>query len=62
LRLSFNSLAGTNYVLQSRTDLVSGSWATLPDTTNSGNGGTMQQTVTNAVNTPQQFYRVKQLP
>ena len=62
LRLSFNSLAGTNYVLQSRTDLVPGSWATLPGTTNSGNGSTVQQTVTNAVNLPQQFFRVEQLP
>jgi hypothetical protein len=62
LRLSFNSLAGTNYVLQSRADLVSGSWATLPGTTNSGNGGPVQQTLSNAVNLPQQFYRVKQLP
>ena len=62
LRLSFNSLARTNYVLQSLADLGSGSWATLPGTTNSGNGGTVQQTLSNAVNTPQQFYRVKQLP
>ena len=45
-----------------RTDLVSGSWATLPGTTNSGNGSTLQQTLTNAINLPQQFFRVKQLP
>jgi hypothetical protein len=62
LRLSFNSLAGTNYVIQSRADLASGSWATLPGTTNSGTGSTVEQTLINAVNTPQQFYRVKQLP
>jgi sugar lactone lactonase YvrE len=62
LRLGFTSQAGTNYALQSRADLSSGSWATLPGTTNSGTGGTVQQTLTNALIQPRQFYRVQQLP
>ena len=62
LRLSFTSLAGTNYTIQSRADLSSGMWATLSGTTNSGTGGTVQQTLTNAFSQPQQFYRVQQVP
>ena len=62
LRLSFTSLAGTNYTIQSRADLSSGMWATLSGTTNSGTGGTVQQTLTNAFSQLQQFYRVQQVP
>ena len=62
LRLSYTSLAGTNYAVQSRADLSSGAWATLPGTTNSGTGSTLQKTLTNAFTAPQQFYRVQQVP
>jgi len=62
LRLSFTSLAGTNYVIQSRADLSSGTWATLVGTANSGTGGIVQQTLTNALAVAQQFYRVQQVP
>jgi len=62
LRLSFTSQTGTNYVIQSRAELSSGAWATLNGTTNSGTGGTVQQTLTNALAAAQQFYRVQQLP
>jgi len=62
LRLSYTSLAGTNYAVQSRADLSSGAWATLPGTTNFGTGSTLQQTLTNAFTAPQQFYRVQQSP
>ena len=60
LQLSFTSQSGTNYAVQSRADLSSGTWMTLPDTTNFGTGGIMQQTLTNAFSQPQQFYRVQQ--
>ncbi|MEJ0088451.1 MAG: hypothetical protein WDM80_01625 [Limisphaerales bacterium] len=62
LRLSFTSLAGTNYAIQSRADLSSGTWVTLGGTTNSGTGGIVQQTLTNALAMAKQFYRVQQLP
>ena len=62
VRLSFTSQAGINYAIRSRTNLSSGTWATLAGTTNSGTGGTVQQTLTNALTQPQQFYQVKQLP
>ncbi len=62
LRVSFNSQTGFNYAIQSRADLDSGTWATLAGTTNSGTGGTVLQTLTNALAQPQQFYRAQQLP
>ena len=62
LRASFNSQTGSNYALQGRADLSSGTWATLAGTTNPGTGGTMQQMLTNALLQPQQFYRAQQLP
>ena len=62
LGLSFTSLTGFNYAIQSRGDLSASTWATLAGTTNSGTGVTVQQTLTNAFTQPQQFYRVQQLP
>ena len=62
LRLSFPSLFGTNYAIQSRADLSSGMWATLPGTTSSGTGGTVQQMLIDAFTGPKRFYRVQQVP
>jgi sugar lactone lactonase YvrE len=62
LRLSFTSQTGNSYAIQSRTNLSSGTWATLAGTTNSGTGSIVQQTLTNAFTVAQQFYRVQQLP
>jgi hypothetical protein len=62
LRLSFISQTGTNYAVQGCADLSSGTWVTLVGTTNSGTGGTVQQTLTNALAQPLQFYRVQQVP
>ena len=62
LRLSFASAASASYAIQSRTNLVVGNWTTLADSTNSGNGATLQVTVTNAFLAPLRFYRVWQLP
>src|SRR5207249_10312949 len=45
LRLSFTTLLGRNYAVQSSTDLSSNAWTTLPGT-NAGNGATVQVTVT----------------
>lgn len=62
LRLSFTSQFGSNYSIQSRADLSSGTWVTLPGTTNSGTGGILQQTLSNPFANPKQFYRVQEAP
>jgi hypothetical protein len=58
LRLIFTSEVGQNHAIQSRADLLSGAWVTLPGTTNSGAGGTVQ--TPNALAQPHQFYRILQ--
>lgn len=62
LRLSFTSLTRTNYVIQSCTDLVSGTWIPVPGTATSGNGGIVQAVLPNDVNQAKRFYRVLQQP
>lgn len=62
LRLSFASVAGRNYAVQSRADLSSGAWTSLPGAPIPGTGGTAQITLPNALGQPQQFYRVKIVP
>jgi hypothetical protein len=62
MRLSFNSVAGHNYEIQSRAELSSGTWATLPGGPISATGATAQVTLTNALGQPQQFYRVQMVP
>ena len=62
LRLSFSSQAGVSYAIQSRASLSSGDWATLAGTTNLAISISTQQTLTNALIQPQQFYRIQQLP
>ena len=62
LRLSFSSVAGTSYEVQSHPSVSSGDWATLPASTQSGTGGILQFTVSNALTQTQQFYRIRQLP
>ena len=61
LRLSFTSMAGTNYELQTRSNLTMGTWSSVPGSI-PGNGSVAQTTVTNPFNQPQQFYRIHQLP
>ena len=56
--VSFNTVPGQKYELQSEANLASGSW--LPVVTNiSGTGGLTQATDTNALSQFQRFYRVK---
>jgi hypothetical protein len=62
LRLSFTSVAGQNYAIQSRADLLFGTWTTLPGPATSGNGSTIQVMLPNALVQPQQFYRVTIVP
>lgn len=62
VRLSFNSVAGHNYAIQSRAELSSGTWATLPGGPISATSATAQVTLTNALGQPQQFYRVQMVP
>ncbi|MGO9244685.1 MAG: choice-of-anchor Q domain-containing protein [Verrucomicrobiia bacterium] len=61
LRLTFPTLLGSNYVVQTRSNMVSGSWTSLPGT-NVGIGVVMQYIVTNALAVPQGFYRIQQSP
>jgi sugar lactone lactonase YvrE len=61
LRLSFTSMTGQEYVIQSRASLTSGDWTNLP-ATNFGTGGILQTTLTNGLTAPQQFYRVQAMP
>jgi hypothetical protein len=61
LRLSFTSMSGTNYELQSRTNLDSGLWTSISGSL-PGNGAIVQATATNAFGQPQQFYRIHQVP
>jgi hypothetical protein len=56
--MSFNTVLGQNYEVQSAADQASGSWA--PIATNiSGTGSIVQFVVTNALSQVQGFYRVK---
>ena len=60
-RLDFASWLGTNYEVQSRSDMTIGSWASLPGST-SGNGGVASTTVSSAFVQSQQFYRIHPVP
>jgi len=62
LRLSFPTLSGRSYVIESRPVLAAGEWAEVPGTLSAGNGGPLQVTIPNAFTQPQQFYRAKLLP
>lgn len=62
LRLSFTSVVGASYDLQTRTNLSSGTWVSVPGTLTPGNGTTVQVTLTNAFNQPQQFFRIHATP
>jgi len=61
LGLGFTTWLGTNYEVQSRSNLTAGSWASLPGST-PGNGGIANTTVSNAFNQSQQFYRIHPVP
>lgn len=61
LCLSFTSVLGRSYELQSRTNLTWDSWGPLPGLT-PGNGGVAQTTITNALTQTMRFYRLHQLP
>ena len=61
LRLSYTTVLGSNYVVQTRSNMGSGSWTRLPGN-NPGIGVVMQSIVTNGFAAPQGFYRVQQSP
>jgi hypothetical protein len=61
LQLSFTSWLGTNYEVQSRSNLTTGSYAPLTGST-PGNGGIANTTVSNVFGQSQQFYRVHPVP
>jgi len=62
LRLSFSTLAGRSYAIESRPVLAVGGWAEVPGTLRSGNGTALEVTIPNAFIGPARFYRGKQLP
>ena len=62
LRLMFTTILGKSYEVQSRANLVSGMWTSLPGTTTVGTGGVVQIMITSAFGQGQQFYRMRQLP
>lgn len=61
LRLSFTTLSGFQYAIQSCADLAIGAWVTIPGTTVAGTGGVVQETIVNAFVGPTPFFRVVQL-
>jgi hypothetical protein len=59
--LTFLSIVGKTYQLQSRGNLVSGTWNSFGSMA-AGTGGTAQLTATNAFASSPQFFRVLQMP
>lgn len=59
--LNFTGTYGTNYVLQTSTNLASGIWTNLPNTY-VGTGGILSLTNPNTFQLPEQFFRFRQLP
>ena len=62
LRLSFPGSSGQSYVIESRTEMTAGEWATVPSSSQVGTGGTLEVSAQLPAGQPQQFYRVRQLP
>ena len=60
LQLSFNSVAGQNYSIESRADLATGGWSIVPGSTIVGAGATARVTIPDAFTQRQRFYRLKQ--
>jgi hypothetical protein len=61
VRLEFSSVLDRNYAVQTNCDLVSGTWGSIPDNV-TGNGGSANATVTNALSVSQGFLRIEELP
>ncbi len=62
LQLSFTSVAGKAYLLESREELATGGWKTVPGTVSVGTGGTLEIQVPGVFDQPQSFFRVRELP
>jgi hypothetical protein len=60
LQVTFTSILGKDYELQTRTNLALGGWNPLPGS-KAGTGGIVPITVANAFSSGSQFYRVHQL-
>jgi phospholipase/lecithinase/hemolysin len=59
--LKFSTVSNQFYIVESRDDLATGSWATVTNNV-PGSGGIVAVTNEVPVNLPQRFYRVRQLP
>jgi hypothetical protein len=62
LKISFTSVPGQYYVVQSRSNLESGDWADIPETEVSGNGQNVQIPLARWISQSHQFYRISVRP
>lgn len=62
LRLSFPTTLGRSYGVERSEDPTSNLWVPLPGITIVGNGDVVEVSLINALDQPQQFYRLIQLP
>ncbi len=61
LQISFSTVLGYNYVIQSCPDLSIGAWMNVPGTNVVGTGSIVTETIVGAFAGPPQFYRVLKL-
>jgi hypothetical protein len=62
LRFRLLAGAGRGYAIESRSDLFTGAWSTVPDATRADDGATVLVTISNAFVQPHRFYRVRVSP
>jgi len=60
LTLSFTAVAGRIYSIQSRADLGSGEWTTIPDSDTLGKGEIVRMKVVKLLSEPRRFYRLSE--
>jgi len=60
LRLSFDSIAGRTYRIESKLELSEANWEPMPGKEAQGTGGTVELLVEGALSEPQRFYRVRE--
>src|SRR5262249_11916685 len=62
LRLTFTTVAGRSYIVQTRGDILSGAWANLPGAPIVSAGTTVQVRLPIAAAQGQQFFRIQEAP
>jgi len=56
--ISYSTMSGLTYHVETTTDLTSSAWTTIPGSTTNATGGPIIFIDPNAVGDPQRFYRV----